>query len=119
MRSLAGSMESNMVATAKPSQNEVKSHEILLGNNLNQHGTVSISYNSQKFSTLGRTSGSGHNTANMSSDCDTSKLTRYIAMSELTRTTNVVRNAGCARSRYTLKNIFLKSINESMNELMN
>ena len=83
MRSLAGSMESNMVATAKPSQNEVKSHEILLGNNLNQHGTVSISYNSQKFSTLGRTSGSGHNTANMSSDCDTSKLTRYIAMSEL------------------------------------
>ena len=33
---------------------------------------------------------------------------------KLTRTTNVVRNAGYARSRYTLK-FFLKSINELMN----
>ena len=35
-----------------------------------------------------------------------------------TRTTNVVRNAGCARSRYTLKlsQIFLKSINELINQ---
>ena len=33
-----------------------------------------------------------------------------------TRTTNVVRNAGCARSRYTLK-FFL--INELMNESIN
>ena len=32
-----------------------------------------------------------------------------------TRTTNVVRNAGCARSRYTLKNFF----NQSMNQLIN
>ena len=35
-----------------------------------------------------------------------------------TRTTNVVRNARCARSRYTLK-IFLKSINDSINESIN
>ena len=33
-----------------------------------------------------------------------------------TRTTNVVRNAGCARPRYTQK-FFLKSIDESMNQL--
>ena len=32
-----------------------------------------------------------------------------------TRTTNVVRNAGCARSRYT-QNFFNQSINESMNQ---
>ena len=38
---------------------------------------------------------------------------------EKTRTTNVVRNAGCARSRYTLKLSLIFSINESMNELIN
>ena len=39
-----------------------------------------------------------------------------------TRTTNVVRNAGCARSRYTLKSsiIFLNQwLNESVNQLFN
>ena len=33
-----------------------------------------------------------------------------------TRTTNVVRNAGCARSRYTLKLSFIFLINELMNQ---
>ena len=33
---------------------------------------------------------------------------------KLTRTTNVVRNGGCARSRFT--QIFFKSMNESMNQ---
>ena len=36
--------------------------------------------------------------------------------SKKTRTTNVVRNAGCARSRYTRKSFL---INELMNESMN
>ena len=38
-----------------------------------------------------------------------------------TRTTNVVRNAGCARSRYALRlsPIFFKSMNQSMNESIN
>ena len=36
-----------------------------------------------------------------------------------TRTTNVVRNAGCARSRYTLKLSLISLINESINEAMN
>ena len=35
----------------------------------------------------------------------------------LTRTTNVVRNAGCARSRYTLKLTLIFLINELINEL--
>ena len=75
-------MESNSAAapTAKASQNEVKSHEILLGNNLNQHGSGSISYNPHKFSTLQRPvsrSGPGHNiAATGSNDCDTLKITR-------------------------------------------
>ena len=64
---MAGPGESNPVGvgsagTAKPSENEVKSHEILLGNNLNDQGTGSISHNSHKFSTLQRvstSSGSG------------------------------------------------------------
>ena len=37
----------------------------------------------------------------------------------ITRTTNVVRNAGCARSRYTLKLSLIFLINESINELIN
>ena len=40
----------------------------------------------------------------------------------ITRTTNVVRNAGCTRSRYTLNLpliFFNQWINELMNELMN
>ena len=43
------------------------------------------------------------------------------AMGFLRRTTNVVRNGGCAHSRYTpeIISIFLKSINESMNESIN
>ena len=60
---MAGAVESNpsggSTGTAKPSENEVKSHEILLGNNLNQQGTASISHNSLKFSTLQRVSSSG------------------------------------------------------------
>ena len=37
-----------------------------------------------------------------------------------TRTTNVVRNAGCARSRYTLKFFFFNQLmNESMNQSIN
>ena len=35
--------------------------------------------------------------------------------SKVTRTTNVVRNAGCARSRYTLIFFFNESMNQSMN----
>ena len=33
-----------------------------------------------------------------------------------TRTTNVVRNAGCARSRYTLNFFFNQLINELINQ---
>ena len=67
--------------TAKPSENEVKSHEILLGNNLNQQGTVSISHNSHKFSTLQRVSstssgsaGVGVRLAPLAADQDNNKL---------------------------------------------
>ena len=35
------------------------------------------------------------------------------------RTTNVVRNAGCARSRYTLKLSLIFLINQSIKELIN
>ena len=40
---------------------------------------------------------------------------RIFSSSIVTRSTNVVRNAGCARSRYTQKFF----VNELMNELIN
>lgn len=78
----SGPGESNPVGvgsagTAKPSENEVKSHEILLGNNLNDQGTGSISHNSHKFSTLQRvstSSGSGGVGVRSGADQENNKL---------------------------------------------